>query len=68
MKVDLANILRLSIPEKILLVEAIWDNIAEENKNVKISDSQLKLVQERFEEYQKNPSNIISWEEVKKEL
>ncbi len=63
---SMKDILSRSTAEKILLVETIWDNIAEESNNIPVSKEQLNLVKERLEEYKKNPSKVKSWEEVKK--
>ncbi len=60
------DILSRSTAEKILLVETIWDNIAEESNSIPISNEQMSLVKERLEEYKRNPSKVKSWEEVKK--
>lgn len=68
MSPQLTEILRLSIAERILLVEAIWDSIAAENNQYKITDQELTILQERYEEYKTNPSNSLSWDEVKKNI
>jgi len=65
---QLSEILRLSIAERILLVEAIWDSIAAENSQYKISDQELSTLQDRYEEYKANPSQSLSWDEVKKNI
>ncbi|MEO8760185.1 MAG: addiction module protein [Bacteroidia bacterium] len=63
---SMQDILSRSTAEKILLVEAIWDNIAEESKSIPIDAEQLNLVKERVVAYKKNPSKVKPWEEVKK--
>lgn len=65
---QLSEILRLSIAERILFVEAIWDSIAAENSQCKISDQELSMLQERYEEYKNNPSQSLSWDEVKRNI
>lgn len=65
MNPNLSEILKLSISEKILVVQAIWDNIAAENNQYQISDEEFQLLEERYEEYKGNPGNVLSWEEVK---
>jgi putative addiction module component (TIGR02574 family) len=62
---SMKDILSRSTAEKILLVETIWDNIAQES-NIPISEEQLNLVKERLVEYKKNPSKVKTWDEVKK--
>ena len=64
----LSDILKLSVAERVLLVEAIWDSIAAENSQYRITDQELSMLQERYEEYKTNPSQSLSWDEVKKNI
>jgi putative addiction module component (TIGR02574 family) len=65
---SMQDILSRSLAEKILVVEAIWDNIAEESNAIPISKEQLSLVKERLEEYKKNPSKKRKWEDFKNDF
>jgi putative addiction module component (TIGR02574 family) len=62
---NLNDILKLPIAERILAVEAIWDSIAAENKEYPLSDDEYNMLEERSEEYKKNPGNVKTWDEVK---
>ncbi|CAN5199520.1 addiction module protein [soil metagenome] len=62
---ELNEILKLSIAERILAVEAIWDSIAAENKEYPISEEEILVLQERWDEYRKNPGAAKTWEDVK---
>lgn len=67
----LSEILKLSVSERILLVEAIWDSIANENNktnNYQLSDDQIKILEEEISDYSKNPDEGSSWEEIKKRI
>lgn len=64
----LTEILEMSVPERILLVEAIWDSIAVESENVKLDADQQKLVRDRLESYKSNPGNVLTWEQIKSSL
>ena len=65
----LSDILKLSVPERILLVEAIWDSIAnEKNQSYNFSDDQIKILEEELAAYNKNPYIGSSWEEVKQRI
>ena len=68
MSEQLREILKLSVPERILLVEAIWDSIADENKTIDLSDDQKELINQRFEQYKSNPDDVIPWNDVKAAL
>ncbi len=62
---ELNEILKLPIAERILAVEAIWDSIAAENKDYPLSEEEILALEERWEEYKKNPSAAKTWDEVK---
>ncbi len=59
------DILKLSVSERILMVEAIWDSIAESNEELELSEETKQLLDSRIEAHQKNPEQGSSWEEVK---
>ena len=56
----------LSIPERILLVEEIWDSIVDEAPQINLSTGQKNLLQEGLVEYKKlDKSKRKSWSEIK---
>ncbi len=66
---DLVKKIReLSIPERILLVEEIWDDIARENEAFELSQPQKNELARRLESYSENPSQGRTWEEIKAEF
>lgn len=58
----------LSIEERILLVEDIWDSIAAEQESRPLTEAQRKKLDRRIAEYEANPSNTLSWDEVKRRI
>jgi putative addiction module component (TIGR02574 family) len=58
----------LSISERILLAEDIWDSIAEENESFQLTPVQKELLEKRSESFLKNKKLGRSWEEIKKEF
>lgn len=65
----LSDILKLSVAERVLLVEAIWDSIASEKKSAyNLSDAQISFLEEEMAAYSKNPDEGSSWEEIKKRV
>ena len=58
----------LSKSEKLLLINDLWDDVSEEMENSELSDSQIKLLDERWAEFEKNPDEGKPWSEVKKAL
>jgi putative addiction module component (TIGR02574 family) len=60
-----SDILKLSIPERIILVEEIWDTIVSEYDNdLEITNMEKKLIDQRLDSYQKNPEKISEWKDV----
>lgn len=56
---------RLSVAQRILLVEEIWDSIAAEAEEAELSEAQKQDLQRRLSLYAENPRAGSSWEEVK---
>lgn len=68
---NLAEILKLSVTERLLLVEAIWDSIIDEkekNKEYTLSIDQINFLEEEITNYAKNPEEGKTWEEIKNRL
>jgi len=59
---------KLSIAERIDLVEEIWDSIAEENGCFELSEAQKRELDRRLESFRANPSQGRTWEEIKSEF
>jgi putative addiction module component (TIGR02574 family) len=64
----LNEILGMSVPERILLVEAIWDSIAVESENVQLDTEQKNEINARIDSYKRNPENVLSWDQIKASL
>ena len=56
--------LSLSIPERIQLVEDIWDTIAMGVNAVQLTDEEKNIIDKRLESYHQNPDVGSSWDEV----
>ena len=56
--------LELSIPERIQLVEDIWDTIAAKTNSVELTEDEKKIIDERLESYHQNPNLGSPWEKV----
>jgi putative addiction module component (TIGR02574 family) len=59
------EVLKLSVPERILIVEAIWDSIEEKDEMLEINEATKALLDERLDAHQNNPQEGSSWEDVK---
>ena len=60
--------LDLSLPERIQLVEDIWDTIAVEAGSVELTEEEKKIIDERLEAYHQNPDLGSPWEDVFKRI
>ncbi|MBS3025725.1 MAG: addiction module protein [Dolichospermum sp. DET50] len=60
------DISELSIAERIQLAEDLWDSILEQQEELPLSSAQQQELERRLENYEKNPTNGSSWEDVKK--
>jgi len=58
-------IIKLSLAERIQIVEDIWDSIFDSNEQLSITPEQKTELDKRYLEYKRNPDNHSSWEEVK---
>ena len=61
---DIPEIDSLSTPEKILLVEDLWDRIAVDEPSVPVPHAHKKKLDRRLRRYQSNPGNLLSLEEL----
>ena len=61
---NIPEIARLSSPEKILLVEDLWDSIASDESSVPIPQSHMKELDRRLNSYESDPGNLLSLEEL----
>ena len=59
---------RLSLAERILLVEEIWDSIAAEAEVLEVPQSHKDELDRRLAAYHADPHAGASWEEVKARL
>ena len=62
------NIKKLSVADRILIVEEIWDSIILSNEQYPVSDEQKKELDSRLKSYLENPGKGKSWEEVRKNI
>ena len=58
----------LSVPEKILRVQDLWDDIARSPRDVEITPVQREEAERRLLEHESNPREYSSWEEIKRRL
>ena len=58
----------LSVSEKILRVQDLWDEIARSPENVEVTPAQLEELERRLQKHDRDPGNYATWEEIRREL
>ncbi len=66
----LEEIAQLSAAEKLLLVEDLWNQIAEDPgiQKIPLPESQRLELERRYQSFLQNPSEGSSWAEVKRRI
>lgn len=62
--ITLEEVLQLPVPERIRIVEAIWDSIVANPDAFQLSDEQKAELDLRLDALEKNPGASSSWAEV----
>jgi len=66
--IDIPEIEKLSIPEKILLVEDLWDKISFEESAVPVPESHLRELDRRLARHKSSPGELLSLDELRKRI
>lgn len=67
-QISIADILELPVQERIRLVELIWDSVAAVPEAVEVSSELRAELEARLREFEANPEEGYSWEQVKSRL
>ncbi|MGI9054892.1 MAG: addiction module protein [Pyrinomonadaceae bacterium] len=68
MNTQVAEILELSVAEKIQIVEDIWDSIIRNPEKLPLSETEKKELDKRLADYEQNPDDGIEWETLKNNI
>lgn len=58
----------LSLSERVELIEALWQSIAEEGYEPPLTPEQAHELDRRLEAHRANPQDTISWDSIKQEI
>ena len=58
----------LSVPERVQLVEDLWDSIARSNAQLPVPQWQKDELARRKQNYRRNPASGQTWGEVKESI
>jgi putative addiction module component (TIGR02574 family) len=62
---DIPQLDQLSISDKILLVEELWDNIYSEADQVPVPQSHIAELENRLARYTAHPETLLSFDELR---
>ena len=65
MAVNIAEVLELPVQERVRVVEAIWDSIAQVPDALPLTDAQRRILEKRLEDYRSDPTAGSPWADVK---
>ncbi|HUP53080.1 MAG TPA: addiction module protein [Longimicrobiales bacterium] len=67
-KIDLDAIRKLSVAERLALVEEIWDSISDDPDSAPVTKRQLAEAHRRLAEHDADPSTVIPWDQAEANL
>ena len=62
------SVFDLTPPEKLQLVEDLWDDLASNSDDVEVPDWQKEELLRRMEKWERNPPVCSNWEAVKERI
>ena len=62
---DLPEISKLSTPEKILLVEDLWDSITVDESSIPVPESHIAELDKRLERHRSAPGTLRSLDDLR---
>ncbi len=65
---QLEEILSLTVEERIQLVEAVWDSIAQHPESLPVTEAQRKELDRRLADHLRDPKAARRWSEVRDSL
>lgn len=64
MHIDINELRKLSVAERLQLVDDIWESIAVDADDAPLTTAQLAEVRSRREEHRGDPASAVAWESV----
>ncbi len=59
------DILKLTVSERLELIDTIWDSIATDPRDLPLPEAQRREIDRRLDQYAVNPPRLSSWDEVR---
>ena len=58
----------LPLPERLELLDALWESIIEEGYDPPLTNTQAEEIDQRLRAHQRNPDDVVDWSVIKTEL
>lgn len=59
---------KLSVAERLKLIDAIWESIGDEPESLPITDAQRRELDRRLDRYARKPPRLSTWDGVRARL
>ena len=66
--IALNELMALSVPQKLALIEALWDSIDPAEQAPSMSDALVEELDRRKAAAERDPSSLVPWETIKERL
>ncbi len=68
MAVKLSELLELPVEERLKLIEALWESVAERPEALELTAAQKQELDRRLAAYERDPDAGVPWAELKNRL
>ena len=68
MAIKLSELLQLSVEERLKLIGALWESVAECPEALTLTSAQRQELDTRLANYERNPAAGVPWAELKQRL
>ena len=65
---EIPQIAEMSVPEKIVFLEDLWDSIALNDKSVPVPESHIRELDRRFARHGSSPGTLLSLDELQQKI
>ncbi|RMG67015.1 MAG: addiction module protein [Nitrospirae bacterium] len=65
---ELSDIMKLSVYERLLLVEDLWDSICEQESEIEVKQEHIKEIEKRLNRALLKPEGLLTMDELKQRL
>ena len=66
--IEIDNMLKLPVEQRILLVEDVWDSIRPQSTRISVPESHKRELNRRFDKYKHDPSALLDDQQLRQAL